>query len=319
VPESYTHAAAHGRGRQNNAVHVGENCRAAIDLVRLRPLMDRTTGSPEVRIGLIDGPVDLDHPHLQSARVRAVSPALNIACGDTVTEACTHGTLVAGVLVGERSSGAPAICPGCTLLVRPIFLEKRSVHRNSTAASVEEVAAAIVEAIDAGARILNLSAALIEPSTRAERRMHEALDYAAQRGAIVVAAAGNQATLGSSAITRHPWVIPVIASDLSGKPTLESNLSHSAGKRGVAAPGEGIKSLAPNASIRDFAGTSAAVPFVAGAIALLWSLLPGATAGQLRHAVSRCGGKQRSSVVPPLLDGADAYQLLSWQQQRSAS
>jgi subtilisin family serine protease len=203
--------------------------------------------------------------------------------------------------------------------VRPIFLEKRSVHANSTAASVEEVAAAIVETIDAGARILNLSAALVEPSSRAERRMHEALDYAARRGAIVVAAAGNQATLGSSAITRHPWVIPVIASDLSGKPTMDSNLSHSAGKRGLAAPGEGIRSLAPNASMQDFAGTSAAVPFVTGACALLWSLFTAATAGQLRFAVTRCGATQRTSVVPPLLDGVDAYQWMLLRQQRSAS
>ena len=31
-----------------------------------------------------------------------------------------------------------------------------------------------------------------------------------KRGAIVVAAAGNQGgMLGSSAVTRHPWVIPV--------------------------------------------------------------------------------------------------------------
>ena len=93
-------------------------------------------------------------------------------------------------------------------------------------ASVEEVAAAIVETIDAGASILNLSVAVAEPSTRAERRMHEALDYAARRGVIVVAAAGNQGTLGSSAITRHLWVISVTACDLKGKPMADSTLIH---------------------------------------------------------------------------------------------
>ena len=37
-----------------------------------------------------------------------------------------HGTYVAGILAARRGSGAPAICPGCTLLVRPIFLETAS-------------------------------------------------------------------------------------------------------------------------------------------------------------------------------------------------
>ena len=35
-----------------------------LDLIRLTPLLERTRGSPEVKIGLIDGPVTLDHPDL---------------------------------------------------------------------------------------------------------------------------------------------------------------------------------------------------------------------------------------------------------------
>ena len=49
----------------------------------------------------------------------------------------------------------------------------------------------------------------------------------------MVAAAGNQGTLGSSAITRHPWVIPVVACDLRGRPMNESNLGSSIGRRGL--------------------------------------------------------------------------------------
>jgi subtilisin family serine protease len=183
---------------------------------------------------------------------------------------------------------------------------------------MEEVAAAIVETIEAGARVLNLSIALIEPSSRAERRMQEALDYAAYRGVLVVAAAGNQATLGSSAITRHPWVIPVIGSDLSGRPTLDSNLSHSSGKRGLAAPGEGVRSLSPNASMQSFSGTSAAVPFVTGTIALLWSIFAAGSASQIRFAVTRGHAARRARLVPPLLDGDDAYQWMSGQQRQRA-
>src|SRR4030095_4395854 len=233
--------------------------------------------------------------------------------------ACTHGTLVAGALVGARDSGAPAICPDCTLLVRPIFLEAQSARGQVPTSSVDEVATAIVETIDAGASILNLSVAVAEPSTRAEQRMHEALDYAAHRGVIVVAAAGNQGTLGSSAITRHPWVITVIACDLLGRPMADSTLSHSAGRRGLAAPGEGVVSLAPEARMQPFSGTSAAAPFVTGAIALLKSLFPAAPGGQLRLAITGPDAPRRTMLIPPLLDGLAAYQRLSWRKARAAS
>ncbi len=59
-------------------------------------------------------------------------------------------------------------------------------------------------------RVLNVSAALAQPSLKSERALEEALDQA-KRGVIVIAAVGNQGTLGSTAITRHPWVIPVVA------------------------------------------------------------------------------------------------------------
>jgi len=51
----------------------------------------------------------------------------------------------------------------------------------------------------------------VQQSSRDERELDEVLDYAARRGVITVAAAGNQGAIGSSAITRHQWVIPVAA------------------------------------------------------------------------------------------------------------
>src|SRR5690348_15378340 len=93
------------------------------DVIRLRPLMERTNGNPEIRIGLLDGPVALDHPDLRSAVIREVTATPNGGCRDTSSVACIHGTFVAGMLVANGGSTAPGICPGCTLLVRPIFTE----------------------------------------------------------------------------------------------------------------------------------------------------------------------------------------------------
>jgi subtilisin family serine protease len=261
-------------------------------------------------VGLIDGPVAVNHSDLLSENIREVPGKLSGACAQASNAACMHGTFVAGILCAKRTSPAPAICPNCTLLVRPIFSETISGNGHVPSATPEELALAIVECIEAGSRVLNLSAALAQPSSKGERKLEDALDYAARRGVIAVAAAGNQGTLGSSAITRHPWVIPVAACDLWGRPVNQSNLGSSIGRRGLRAPGEDITSLGTDSKPLTFGGTSAATPFVTGAIALLWSEFPAATAAEIRFAVTQAYTQRRTTVVPPLLDAWAAYQLV---------
>jgi subtilisin family serine protease len=201
-------------------------------LVKLTALMERTSGRPDVTIGVIDGPVLMQHPDLTGDRLRDVSGARGgAACTRVNGTACLHGTFITGILAAARSSPAPAICPGCTFLIRPIFADSRSGGDDMPSATPQELAAAIRECIDAGARILNLSLAFAEHSTAGRQQLEEVLDHAVRRGVIVVAAAGNQGTLGSSTITRHPWVIPVVGCDLRGQPIRESNLGASIGRR----------------------------------------------------------------------------------------
>jgi subtilisin family serine protease len=178
-------------------------------------------------------------------------------------------------------------------------------------ATPEELAGAIVECIRAGARLLNLSIAFAQPSSRGEREIEEALDYAARLGIIVVAAAGNQGTLVSSAITRHPWVIPVAACDLRGRPVGQTNLGSSVGKRGLIAPGQSVVSLGAESEPRGLGGTSVAAPFVTGTIALLWSMIPRASAVEVKSAVTNAYGRRRATVVPPLLDAWASYQTMA--------
>jgi subtilisin family serine protease len=128
---------------------------------------------------------------------------------------------------------------------------------------------------------------------------------------LVVAAAGNQATVGGSAITHHPWTIPVVAYGRAGRPLAHSNLGRSIGNRGVGAPGEGVVSLASQGEPVASGGTSVAAPFVTGAAALLWSVFPGAAAVEVKHAVFSSLGGRRRTVTPPLLDAWRAYEMLS--------
>jgi subtilisin family serine protease len=281
-----------------------------LGLVKLPALMDRTSGSPEVKIGLIDGPVATQHPDLAAEGLHEISGKNGATCTQANSIACLHGTFVAGILSAKRNSRAPAICPSCTLLVRPIFAEATSGREQMPSATPQELAVAIIECIDAGARIINLSLALVQSSGKGEQALEEALDRAVRRSVIVVAAAGNQGTLGSSAITRHPWIISVVACDVHGRPMNESNLGSSISRHGLRAPGDAITSLSPDGQSTTVSGTSVAAPFVTGAIALLWSEFPAATAAQIKLAIAQASTLRRASVVPPLLDAAAAYQVL---------
>ena len=281
-----------------------------LELVGLSSLMERTAGRSSVRIGLIDGPVLARHPDLVSENVSELSGSFAGACSRPSSVACLHGTFIAGILAGKRGSPAPAICPGCILLVRPIFAETPRGTELMPRAAAWELAAAIIECIDAGARVVNLSLAVASASVRDEQVLDNALGQALRRGVLVVAAAGNQGTLGSSPITRHAWVLPVAACDRRGHPTNDSNLGSSIGRRGLAAPGQAITSLGAQGQPLELGGTSVATPFVTGAIALLCSEFPAATAAEIKLALANAHGARRPAVVPPLLDAAAAHRIL---------
>jgi subtilisin family serine protease len=283
---------------------------SALDLVGLNALMRLSAGRPEVVIGLIDGPVAMTHADLAGNAIRALSSKTSGACSNANSVACLHGTFMAGILVAKRGSPAPAICPNCTLLAYPIFADAPD-NQEMPSATPEDLAAAILRCIEAGAKILNLSLALTQSFAKGERALGEALDHAARKGVIIVAAAGNQGSVGGTIITRHPWVIPVAACDAQGRPTRESNLGHSMGLRGLSAPGEAIASLGVDGKPLTLGGTSVAAPFVTGAIALLWSEFPAATAAEVKAAITQAIAGRRTTVTPPLLNAWAAYGLMN--------
>jgi len=280
-----------------------------LDLVNLPRLMSVTQGNPEIAIALIDGPVNTSLANFELNTIRDISSDGSGKCDENHTTACLHGTLVAGILIGKRGSGAPAICPGCTLILRSIFSDKGSEANNVPSASAEVLALALFAAIDAGARIVNLSCGIARCCGRGESSLRSALGFAASKGVIVVAAAGNQARVGGSCITKHPWVIPVVSIDRAGRAASDCNLSASIGQRGLAAPGQDLLSVSSDGAPARFSGTSAACPLVTGAAALLWSEYPSMTAAQIKEALA--GGRRQRSIVPPTMDAWGAFQTLA--------
>ena len=69
------------------------------EIVKLSSLMERTSGNPEIKIGLVDGPVVTQHTDLTAEHLRQIT-GNNGACTQANSMACQHGTFIAGILSG---------------------------------------------------------------------------------------------------------------------------------------------------------------------------------------------------------------------------
>jgi hypothetical protein len=278
-------------------------------LLELDSLLTATKGNPQIKIGMIDGPVAA-HPDLVGARLQTLLTDSTATCQNLESPACQHGTFIAGILCGKRESQAIAISPDCTVLVRPIFCEETSSQPNCPEVTPAELTTAIKETIDAGAQVINLSLGLASTALLDYPALQGIFNYALQKGVLLVAASGNQGSLGPVPLFKHPWVIPVAACNLEGRLATGSNIGLSVGKRGLMAPGVEVRSTAAGGDYISMSGTSVAVPFVTGTIALLWGLFPETTAAEMRQAILR-PSLPRRSVSPPLLNGRESWQALS--------
>ena len=115
-----------------------------LELTKLTELMARTSSSAAVKIGLIDGPVAAEHPDLTAGHLVPLFGPNRAAC-NRPSVACLHGTFIAGMLAARRTSAAPGLCPGCTLLIRPIFTESTLSSDALPVTTPRELATAIIE------------------------------------------------------------------------------------------------------------------------------------------------------------------------------
>jgi hypothetical protein len=93
---------SHGRTPVQGFARKQGTLMMVLELIKLSPLMEQTMGRPEVAIGLIDGPVVIDHPDLATENIREVPGEFAGACALSSSAACKHGTFVAGMLVAKR-------------------------------------------------------------------------------------------------------------------------------------------------------------------------------------------------------------------------
>ena len=182
-----------------------------------------------------------------------------------------HGTHCAGIAAAVSNNGV-----GVASLSRDnSFVQVTSIKVLSASGmgSQRTIINGILEAADAGVDVISLSLGGLSNQTK-ERAYQKAVDYANQKGAIVVAAAGNSNRNAKSfAPAGVPGVIAVSALDEELNRAVFSNYITDL-KMGIAAPGVNIYSTIPNGRYSAFNGTSMATPYVSGLIGLLKSLDP---------------------------------------------
>jgi|HubBroStandDraft_4_1064222.scaffolds.fasta_scaffold06610_3 hypothetical protein len=258
-----------------------------------RSAMVAPSSDAAVPVAVIDGPYDAS----ALSKVLAQLPISlgNSRCSNESNSACDHGTFVMGILGAREDALIPGLCPRCRFLHVPLF-----VDGIQPVASVGELAHDIRIALSAGAKLINLSLAILGDDSQHDSELAAALDYAEAAGAVVVVAAGNQGRLATGQLLSHPVTIPVVAVDTAGRLLPECNYGPTISHRGVAALGHHVHGYAPGAGTTVMSGTSVATAVATGTLAGLWSAHPGADGETLRAAVARLS--PRNGSIPPMID-----------------
>ena len=186
-----------------------------------------------------------------------------------------HGTHVAGIAGAEVNNGigVAGVAWNCKLMaLRAGF----PVAGGGTFLQDDDVSAAIVYAADNGATSINMSWGDMFNAFI----IRDALNYAYNKGCVLVAATGNETkrrVLYPAALRN---VIAVAASDQNGEIAFWSNASATVD---IAAPGNSILSTHINNKYRRLTGTSMAAPQIAGVAALMRSKRPELSNKEIRQ------------------------------------
>lgn len=231
----------------------------------LKSLWAESIGDPDVCVAVLDGPVDQSHPCLQGANLSRLPTLVSDVAGSGIMAG--HGTHITSVIFGQPDSPVRGIAPKCRGLIVPVFSDS---HRGKL--SQIDLARAINQAVEAGARVINISGGQLSESGKADSILEQAVRFCNDEGVLIVAAAGNDACKCHHVPAALPSVLAVGAMNAQGLPIDYSNWGEIYQKQGILALGENILGAEPGGGTSQRSGTSFATPIVSGIVALLLSI-----------------------------------------------
>jgi membrane-anchored mycosin MYCP len=256
-----------------------------------------------VLVAVVDSGIDIDNPHLSDVVVGGTNLVGDGTNGSGYTDIEGHGTAVAGLIAAQRveGSGVIGLAPDARLLSVRVF---RGTDDESVKAGFgptpSRLARGIRYAADHGADIINVSLSV----TGESGELADAIDFAAARGSLVVASAGNR---GTSKIqtdgVRYPagydTVLGVAATNNLGVVTSDSIHGPQVG---VAAPGFTVLTTASRGRDCSYANdepsTSFATGYTSAAAALIAEEFPNESAAEWKY-------RLEASAVRALPDSRD--------------
>lgn len=257
---------------QGGAVAVGERFLAEINAVG-----DRTAWGKGIKVAVLDTGVK-DHPTFGSGQVTHL---------DLVNDGKpmhSHGTSVASLIAGQDER-VPGVAPGAEILdIRVADGKGYSV--------TSVLAQGILEAVNRGARIINISMGGYDDSAL----LRQAVAYAQQKGAFIVAAAGNESYDQLAYPAAIDQVVSVASVDGQNK---QAYFSNSGKNLDFAAPGVGLSTAWETNMVATASGTSQSAGVVSGIMAANLSL--GVRAPDLLRQMQR---DARATGAPPTQVGS---------------
>jgi len=241
-----------------------------------------------VLVGILDSGIEA-HPQFDDVYIVHI----DLVGGGVDGPGASHGTSVASIITGTEG-----VAPKAELFVVRVLDDEglgNSFH----------VAEGIVQAVDLGVRVINLSLGLYQDS----QVLREAVRYAQEKGVVLVAAAGNDSFARLPYPAAYPEVVSVTAIDAAERQAIFPNQSE---RIDFAVPGVGILTAKEDSGTALFTGTSAAAPLITGTVAALLSSDPDKTGAEVLKTIRQFRNEAGAGGADPVYGGG----ILDWNRLR---
>lgn len=253
-----------------------------------------TTGSPEVRVAVIDSGLKTDHPDFNSANILPGQSFINKVVESDTTDTIGHGTTVTGIIAATANNGIGIAGIADNVKIMPIRFVSTSGGGN-----IGDLISSVEYAMKNGCKVINMSAGFSmsknasDDTKQAAEMFKDMVQKAYDNNIIIVASVGNDGEVISdlSYPAAYNTVVGVGSTNQIG-----THAGHSRKNKSVwiCAPGMSIPSTAidkPNVDTQPIAdnvpvngtgygkvtGTSFAAPHISALAALAASVNPDIT------------------------------------------
>jgi subtilisin family serine protease len=226
-----------------------------------------------ITVGIVDTGIDQTHPDLAGRTVVCAGTTLissTVSTANGCTDDNDHGSHVSGTIAAIANNG---------IGVAGVAFDARLAHCKALfgplgQGSTAGVANCITYLSTHGAKVISMSL-----GGGASITLRNAVRAATNRGALLIAAAGNDGNGTLEYPAAYPEVVSVAAVDRTGARASFSNANSDVE---VAGPGVAILSTVRGGGYSSFSGTSMATPHASGVAAEIWRTHPAWTAAQVR-------------------------------------